>query len=157
MAYNNEMQAAKDLSENLYQIIENNLITYKKIDFIIPVFIISVSTIMAASFCTKIGGVYNEAFIYGPLGALLGALINQKNIEIDYKVGYYVLFVEACKKVVIAILVAIIGSIAIKSKFIFASINFEENIYMEYLILILCGYSQTLVPSLLDKLGKDTK
>lgn len=37
----------------------------------------------------------------------------------------------------------------------FSNIDFEQNIYMQYLVLTLCGYSQTFILNLLSRLNID--
>lgn len=153
IAYNSDIQGADQFGKQLLKLIENNIIVYKKIEFIIPSLILVLLSILVANNYSNIE--YKNAFIYGPLGGLLAIIINQQNLNIDFKVDRYILIIESLKRIIISIIVSIIGIIAIKSQFLFSSINFSENIYMEYLVLILCGYSQTFIPNLLDKLSTD--
>lgn len=163
IAYLKNENDAKDFGNKLLHTIENNIVLYKKIQFIIPSVILTLLSVISSNIVSFIGvneyGIskftYISAFIYGPIGGLLAIIINQKELDIDYKVDLYVLVIESFKKFIISVIVSIIGIIAIKSKIIFSSFEFENNIYMEYLFLILCGYSQTFIPNLLDKISSD--
>lgn len=153
LAYTSNIDEAEKFYSKLLSIIENNLIIYKKIEFIIPSLILTLVCILITNKLLHLNLLYQDAFIYGPLGGILSVIIDQNSLNIDYKVERYILWIESVKRIVISIIVSIIGIISIKSKFIFSNINFNENIYMEYLVLILCGYSQTFIPNLLDKLN----
>ncbi|CUN90979.1 Uncharacterised protein [Turicibacter sanguinis] len=157
IAYFKSEVDAENFGNKLLIAIENNIVIYKKIEFIIPSVILTLISVIGANICGISSYTYVSAFIYGPIGGLLAIIIKQQELDIDYKVQRYVLIIESLKKVIISIIVAIIGIISIKSQFIFYSFNFEENIYMEYLVLILCGYSQTFIPNLLNKLGSDSE
>lgn len=157
IAYNTGIEQAEHFGKMLLSDIENVIITVKKIIFIIPSIICMLVAIISGNIANSYGLVYADAFIYGPIGGILSIIINQKDIKIDYKVETYILVIESIKMIFISALVAIIGIIAIKSKFLFANIDFTNNVYMTYLILIICGYSQSFIPNLLNKLTKDLK
>ena len=153
IAYNSDIESADTFGKNLLKTLEEQIVTYKKIEFIIPCTICAILSIICAIIIKRIiESDYINAFLYGPIGGILSIIINQSDIDINYKVENYILVIESIKKIAVSIIVSIIGVIIVKSGFVFANIDFNSNEYMMYLILIICGYSQSFIPNLLNKL-----
>ena len=98
---------------------------------------------------------YYPCFIYGSIGGILSLIINQNNLNINYNVNRKSIYVESIKMVIATILMALIGYIAIKSELVLGNIDFSKNKYVLYFILIICGYSQTFIPNILNNFNNN--
>ena len=151
ISYSLGSEEAIKKGEKLKNIIEYNLYLYKKIEFIIPCIISSIILIIIALLFNI--WEYSDVLIYSTIGGLLSIIYNQKDIEIDYKVDSRILIIEGVKLIILSVLMGLIGYISIKSQLIFGEIDFNRNKYRMYLVLILCGYSQSFIPNFLNSLN----
>lgn len=151
LAMNDEFDDAENLALDLKNSIEGNIIIQRKIQFIVPAIIMLCIVIcLAITNNYFINSEYYLCFIYGPIGGILSLIINQKNLDINYNVECISIYIESIKMAISTILMTLIGFIAIKSELVLANIDFSNNNYVLYFILIICGYSQTFVPNLLN-------
>lgn len=158
IACSGTVDKAKEFGENLKQNIENRIITYKKVEFIVPC-IITVILSMVIYFTinniAKIYSIYTYALLFGPMGGILSIAIKQNEIKIDYKVDKFILVIEGVRMIVISIIMSFISIVAVRSKVLLGNIDFKDNLDMLFLVAIIAGYSQHFVPNLLDKLGTE--
>ena len=150
---NDGEKLAKDYAHNLKEIVEKNLLIKRKRDLFQPV-IIGFICIIMASICfvkTWLGEFYHP-IIFGSIGGIVSVIIQNNKLNIDYQVDKKLLKFEAFKLVLLSITMAIIGSIAIRSKFILGNIQGKDGEYFMFLIYVLCGYSQTFIPNILKNL-----
>ncbi|EPY2277977.1 hypothetical protein ACXAT3_002729 [Clostridium sporogenes] len=147
-----DISLAKQYADDLKQEIENNLTIRKKQILFIPVvggFILLI-LIGYVSQKNNIIGEVGYPIIYGSIGGLLSVIFQNNKLDIDYYVIDRLLYFEAFKLVLLSNIMAIVGSLAIKSEVILANINNVGNgVYIEFLIYVLCGYSQTFIPNIL--------
>ncbi|MDB8804418.1 hypothetical protein [Romboutsia sp. 1001216sp1] len=159
LALNDEIEDAEILAEDLKKNIEGNIIIQRKIDFIAPAILILLLVVWVSNNTKYIlNSEYYPCFIYGPIGGILSLIINQNNLEINYNVNKVSIYIESIKMVISTLLMSLIGFIAIKSGLVLGNIDFSTNSYVLYFIIIICGYSQTFVPNILNNFndGKDT-
>lgn len=142
-------ERAKEYADNLKEIIEKNLIIHRKMDlyaptilgFIIIILVFSVADSLSLSYSLK------APLIYGSIGGILSVIVQNNKFNIDYKVDKKLLKFEAIKLVILSNIMAIIGSLAIESRTIFANMSGGDT-FMK-LVYVLCGYSQTFIPNVL--------
>lgn len=158
IAYTEEASEAEEYATNLKGIIEKNLIIRRKIQFVCPC-IIGFGLIII-SIMILIGSGYNmyvlKPMLYGSLGGIVAVIININQFNIDYSVKTEYVAFEAFKLIILSNIMAIIGRIAIDSKFILSTLDIGSNEYMMFLIYIICGFSQTFVPSILKNFEKES-
>ncbi|HHD2591880.1 TPA: hypothetical protein ACOTFJ_000901 [Clostridium perfringens] len=151
IAFEDGEKLAIEYAEGLKNLIEQNLIIQRKEDLFKPsifgfLFILAITSIPFSK--NYIGDFYHPIF-YGSIGGLLSIIIQNNKFDIDYKVDKKLLKFESLKLILVSNIMAIVGFIAINSGIILSNLNTSNSQYFLYLIYILCGYSQTFIPSLL--------
>lgn len=146
---NDNVVVAKKYGEELKKEIEKNLMIRKKQELFMPVAIGLVTLILAFAVFVDLDVMNNISYsvIYGSLGGLLSVIIKNNSINIDYNVKKELLKFESFKLIILPSIMAIIGGIAIKSRFIFGDLYLKDELI--YLIYVICGYSQTFIPNIL--------
>lgn len=156
IAYKEEA-AAEEYATSLKEIIEKNLLIRRKLQFVRPC-VIGFGLIII-SIVALIDRGYNlyalKPMLYGSLGGVVAVIINNNQFNIDYSVKTEYIKFESFKLIILSNIMAIIGRIAIDSKFILSSLDIASNEYMMFLVYIICGFSQTFVPSILKNFEKD--
>lgn len=151
---------ALEYSEDLRKDIERNLIIRKKQVLFIPV--------MTAQFISLIillvlihYNFYKEVsciMLFGNIGGALSTIFYNNKLEIDYYVEDKLLYFEAFKLIILPNILALIGFLAIKSGFILGEkFNNPNNQYFSFLVYIVCGYSQTFIPNMLNNFKVNNK
>lgn len=142
-------KSAKEYSDNLKKIIEKNLIIHRKRDLYRPAILGFCAIIIIFSIVSSLSlaNALPEPLIYGSVGGILSAIIQNNKFDIDYKVDKGLLKFEAFKLVILSNVMAVIGGLAIDSKIVFANLSGGDAFIK--LVYVLCGYSQTYIPNLL--------
>lgn len=151
---NDGQEVAEEYANSLKSIIEKNLIIQRKKDLFQPSIIIFLCIIVIASISevkNVLCDIYNP-IVFGSIGGILSIVVQNNKLNIDYKVNKELLRFESFKLVLIPIIMAIVGKIAIQSKFILGNIEQYNSDYFIFLIYIICGYSQTFIPNILKNL-----
>lgn len=147
-------EVAKEYASNIKKIIEKNLLIQRKKQLFLPC-IIAFTFIIIFSNIDIIRVVLSDYYfpiVFGSIGGMLSVINQNGKLDIDYKIDINLLTFESTKIVLISIITAIIGSIAIKSNLILGNLYEYSTNYFEFLIYILCGYSPTFIPNLLKNI-----
>lgn len=133
--------------------IERNLLIRKKQVLFLPViigYLIIIGAMIILNECNIIFA-YNMPIIYGSLGGILSVIYQNNKFKIDYYVSDKLLYFESFKLILLSNVMSIIGYIAINSKILMGNIlQGNDAQYLTFLIYILCGYSQTFIPNILN-------
>jgi hypothetical protein len=152
IGFSSDVSLAKEYANDLKREIEHNLMIRKKQVLFIPIvvgFILSISISYILERNNIIGEV-SYPIIYGSIGGLLSVIFQNNKLDIDYCVMDRLLYFESFKLVLLSNIMAIVGSLAVKSEAILGSINNISNgVYIKFLIYVICGYSQTFIPNIL--------
>ena len=81
-------------------------------------------------------------------------LVKDEYLAEDIFQDVFIRIIESLKRVVTTMVMGTIGYIAIKANIIFAEMKLSENKYIVFLIIVVCGYSSTFIPNLLDSMEK---
>lgn len=157
IAYQETEDIAIQYAHKLKEIIEKNLLICRKVQFMAPALLgfgIVVLITYLISFHYELYIV--EPIIYGSLGGGIAVIINNKKFDVDYNVQSKYIYFEVIKLIVLSNTMAIVGKIAINAGVILSNIGLEENEYLLYLVFVLCGFSQTFVPSILNQFESDS-
>lgn len=156
MALCNRYDEAIEYTNKLKEIMERNLELVRAIQYTIPATIIFLLIIAFSWWKLR---QYNMdmyiIFIFSSLGGILSLLVKQKKFNIDYKVQAEIIIIESIKRVIITIVMGTIGYIALRADIVFSDFKIYENKYVFYLIIVICGYSTTFIPNLLDNMTKE--
>ena len=149
---------AEKYASNLKNIIENNLIIQRKYDLFFPTilgFIIIITTAVLLTVLVRIDMVRQilSPIIYGSIGGILSVIIQNNKFNIEYKVSKKILKFEAFKLILLSNIMALIGQVVLNSDLIFSNLGQKEN--FQLLIYILCGYSQTFIPNILNNFNNN--
>lgn len=148
----NNVDLAKEYSDDLKREVERNLIIRKKQVLFIPIVVGFIILILMGYILQKnsIIGEVGYPIIYGSLGGLLSVIFQNNKLDIDYYVRDKLLYFESFKLVLLSDAMAIIGSLAMKSEIVLSNTGHSENsIYIKFLLYVICGYSQTFIPNIL--------
>lgn len=153
-----DLENAKNYAIKLKKEIERNLIIRKKNMVFIPVILgyLFIGIICGLSIRFNINIPGEKAMLYGSLGGIVAAIFQNNKLIIDYYVKNEFLYLEAFKIILLSNVLALIGQVFINSGILLENIlTNKNNININYLILILCGYSQTFIPNMLKTLENE--
>ncbi len=90
-------------------------------------------------------------FLFGILGGLLSVSINLKKIDINIQSGNHPIhFIFGAIRIIISLISSIVIFLLVKGDFILSNIDFT-NTYTLYCLGIVSGFSEALIPNLLNK------
>lgn len=147
-----DVDLAKEYSIDLKREVERNLIIRKKQTLFFPIVVGFILLVLMGYILQKysIIGEVGYPIIYGSLGGLLSVIFQNNKLDIDYNVRDRLLYFEAFKLVLLSNIMAIVGSLAIRSEIILGNIDYlESGVYIKFLLYVICGYSQTFIPNIL--------
>lgn len=150
LTLNKQLNLAEQCAEDIKKDMERDLILRRGIQYTIPAIIAYLLIIIISIIFSKNEIDICKVFIYSCLGGLLSLLTKNTGFEIDYKVDTYIIIIESIKKVILTIVMGYIGYVVIKSNVIFSSQDLFSNTYLIYIIIIICSYSSTFIPNILD-------
>lgn len=123
---------------------------------------LSCATIVVIFFCISLiffvdinAGFYQKIIpilMCGLIGGFLSVLIDVKAYEVDTYADKYFHFSLALTRMFIASIGSLFIYFCIEAKLIFASLDFVKNGSALYVISIVAGFSETLVPNVLKKI-----
>lgn len=150
---NQEFQKLIDNIKNEYK----NLI-YNRLAYILSVFIITVLfTIIFILNIYNVNSLVHKISLIG-FGASLGGLmsilyrVKSYNFEEYLEKKYY--FITGLERTVISIAAGAIAYIGIKSELLFPQLNMN-NIWIVLFLMVLAGFSESFVPSILNKFSAE--
>ena len=88
----------------------------------------------------------------GAVGGLLSVVINLRKIEVENEAGLSVHFIVGATRASIASLAGVVMYLGIKGNLFLGIADQSSSLYAIYLLCILAGFSETLVPNSLTKL-----
>lgn len=145
-----EITIATQYANNLKQEIERNLIVRKKRTLLLPIIVGFIICIVLGYILKEQAIMTGYPIIYGSMGGLLSSIFQNNKLNIDYYVKNDLLYFEAAKIVLLSNVMAVIGSLAVKSGIILGIIdNIKNGFYITLLVYVICGYSQTFIPNIL--------
>lgn len=158
MALNDRQDEAIKYTKKLKEIMERNIELKRAIEYTVPATILFILIILFSYLKNKDFSIdiYNVC-ISSSLGGILSLLLQPKKFLIDYKVETYIIIIESIKRVIITLVMGTIGYIAVKANIIFSNLEIYKNKYILYLIIILCSYSSTFIPNMLDNMSNEGK
>lgn len=147
-----------------YKLQFENKLTYLSVSFLITILLIIFSYI----FFTKWSLLYFKdfqsipVFIYvitgGALGGAISLSLKLKKIEIETELSKFTFMFYGLERMLIAIFASIISLILIKSNIFFGVIKELDNAVWGFIAIgILAGFSETLIPDVLNKIEKEKK
>ena len=97
---------------------------------------------------------YMQAMTYASIGGFLSVASTLKSIQIDSSdFGWFQFFYGAIR-IIISMLSGLALYILIRSELVLPQLNYQENIFIIYILAIIAGFSESFLPNLLKKVEK---
>lgn len=137
---------------NLKITTEQNLKLKKRLFYVITAACLFLILIIASAFLLNVFKDVCYVIIYNSLGGILAVFYKQNSLDIDYSIANYIIVLEGIRRVIMTIVAGIIGFIIIKSNIILPNFDNVADKYTLDLIMVICGYSISFIPNILDRI-----
>ena len=100
--------------------------------------------------------VYSSVMLCGALGGVLSIAVGFRNLQIDIDSNWKTNSLIGGSRILIAITASLFSYFAIKSEIAFGFVSKIQENYGIYLIAMVAGFAEMLVPNIMNNLAKDT-
>ncbi len=101
--------------------------------------------------------IFAKVMLCGALGGVLSIAVGFSNLRIDMDANWQTNSLIGCSRILIAITASLFSYFAIKSDIAFSFVNKIESNYGVFMIAMVAGFAEMLVPNIMNNLAKENE